>query len=290
MTEAILALTYDPSVLSVSSADITLGSIPGLAGWHLESEVDARTGTIGITLYNTTALTAADAGSLVNIAFHVAPGASVPATAVQLVNSALPNGRQFTTQVDDAQGQFILSPGVDRFIVPTGAAVLTPVPTYTASAVAAADEHVVHASPSGGDDLPAALIVSAPADMPPPPLPAEGASLNWSAAPRPDSQILRYAPDGWIMGSAKQAMTRVLDALDSSRWLPAKDPRGLARDGAILDPDWLAVPSAADVSVYTADAAAETAAQPAAEPATPVSTITRLFAQLADDIDDFGDY
>ena len=31
MTEAHLALTYDPSVLSVSASDITLGSIPGLA-------------------------------------------------------------------------------------------------------------------------------------------------------------------------------------------------------------------------------------------------------------------
>ena len=35
MTEAHLALTYDPSVLSVSSSDITLGSIPGLGtGWQ----------------------------------------------------------------------------------------------------------------------------------------------------------------------------------------------------------------------------------------------------------------
>ena len=51
MTEAHLALTYDPSVLSVAPADITLGSIPGLGtGWQISSVVDAATGQIGITL------------------------------------------------------------------------------------------------------------------------------------------------------------------------------------------------------------------------------------------------
>ena len=78
MTEAHLALTYDPSVLSVTPADITLGSIPGLgAGWQITSEVDAATGQIGINLFNLarTPITSAQAGSLVNIAFHVVPGA-----------------------------------------------------------------------------------------------------------------------------------------------------------------------------------------------------------------------
>ena len=52
MTEAHLALTYDPSVLSVSASDITLGSIPGWRGWQITSEVDAATGQIGINLFN----------------------------------------------------------------------------------------------------------------------------------------------------------------------------------------------------------------------------------------------
>jgi hypothetical protein len=118
MTEAVLALTYDPKVLSVSSADITLGSIPSQGtGWRISSVVDAATGQIGITLYSTTPITATQAGSLVNIAFHVLPGATLSATSVQLVDSAMPNGQQFTTQVDDAQGQFILSSGADRLEV-----------------------------------------------------------------------------------------------------------------------------------------------------------------------------
>ena len=121
MTEAHLALTYDPSVLSVSASDITLGSIPG-AGWRMTSEVDAVTGQIGINIFNLegTPITATQAGSLVNIDFHVVPGAAVPVTAVQLVNQVTANGRRFITEVDDDQGPLTLSPGVDRVDVAVG--------------------------------------------------------------------------------------------------------------------------------------------------------------------------
>ena len=121
LTEAVLALTYDPSVLSVSASDITLGSIPGQGkGWQLVSVVDPATGQIGIQLYSDTPITATQAGSLVNIAFHVLPGATVPATAVQLVNAVTPNGQSFGTELADAQAAMILSPGVDRSVVLTG--------------------------------------------------------------------------------------------------------------------------------------------------------------------------
>jgi hypothetical protein len=121
MEEAVLALIYDPKVLTVSASDITLGSIPGLgSGWHLESVVDSVTGQIGIDLFSTTAITATQAGSLVNIAFHVVAGASVPTTAVQLVSAVLPQGHWFSTEVTDAQGQYVLSPGLDRLVIQTG--------------------------------------------------------------------------------------------------------------------------------------------------------------------------
>jgi len=118
MTEAHLALTYDPSVLSVSAADITLGSIPG-AGWQITSQVDATTGQIAITLYTLTRtpITATQAGSLVDIAFHVVPGAGEPWAAVQLVNQVTLNGQRFVTEVDDDQGPLVLSPGVDELRV-----------------------------------------------------------------------------------------------------------------------------------------------------------------------------
>jgi hypothetical protein len=129
MEEAVLALTYDPKVLTVSSSDITLGSIPGLgSGWHLLSVVDQATGQIGIDLYSTMALTATQAGSLVNIAFHVVPGAAVATTAVQLVNSVTPTGRYFSTEVADDQGQYVLSPGTDRLVVTADSSLLSQSP------------------------------------------------------------------------------------------------------------------------------------------------------------------
>jgi hypothetical protein len=121
MTEAILALKYDPSVLSLSQSDITLGSIPGLGtGWQLTSVIDQITGQIAITLYSATPVSANNAGSLVNIAFHINPAseaarfANVPLGSVQLASSVSADGEQFTTQVDDPQGQFVLSPGLNR--------------------------------------------------------------------------------------------------------------------------------------------------------------------------------
>jgi hypothetical protein len=128
MTEAILALRYNPAVLSVSAADITLGSIPAAsAGWQLTSVVDQATGRIGIQLYRTTPIGAAEAGSLVHIAFHLAvdigaPGWLTPrrSAVVQLVSSLVVSGQDFVTQVDDDQGQLVLSPGVDWLMLPSG--------------------------------------------------------------------------------------------------------------------------------------------------------------------------
>ena len=134
MTEAILALTYDPTVWTVLSSDITLGSIPGLGeGWQLKSVVDQAAGQIGIELYSTTAITTARAGSLVNIAFHLRidtwrdvrpPKASAPS--VRLVSMVTPNGQEFSTQVDDAQGALVLSRGMNRVTVDKYFALMRP--------------------------------------------------------------------------------------------------------------------------------------------------------------------
>jgi Bacterial Ig-like domain (group 2) len=126
LTSATLALTYDPSLLSVSSADIELGSIPSHGnGWQMSSVVDRTTGQIGIQLYSLTPITATQAGSLVNIAFHILPSAAVAATAVQLVNAVTPDGQWFGTGLADSQGAMILSPGIDRLLIPTGAEVVS---------------------------------------------------------------------------------------------------------------------------------------------------------------------
>jgi N-acetylneuraminic acid mutarotase len=112
MTEAILALTYDPTVLSVSAADITLGTIPASgSGWQMEAVVDQTTGQIGIELFSTTPITASAAGSLVNITFHVQSRRRLALSAVQLVNKVSADGQEFTTQITDAQGQLVLGFG-----------------------------------------------------------------------------------------------------------------------------------------------------------------------------------
>jgi hypothetical protein len=168
MEEAVLALTYDPKVLTVSSSAIALGSIPRLgSGWHLVSAVDQATGQIGIDLYSTTAISATQAGSLVKIAFHVVPGAAVPATAVLLVNSVAPNGRYFSTEVADGEGELVLSPGMDRLVVLSSAAVITPV-LYSRSRTVLTSQlggsHVAGIQGDGGAGLGSRQVVDAAAD------------------------------------------------------------------------------------------------------------------------------
>jgi hypothetical protein len=120
MTEAILGLTYDPKVVTVSAADITLGTIPALGtGWRVESVIDPVAGQIAINLYSTTPITATDAGSLVNIAFHNVPGESPAAAGVQLVSAVTPEGRWFSTEVADGSGGFVLRPGLDQLTIQT---------------------------------------------------------------------------------------------------------------------------------------------------------------------------
>jgi hypothetical protein len=112
LTQATLAVTYDPAVFSVSTSDIHLGSVPATAGgWTLESAVDAAAGQIGVTIWGVSPVTSTAAGSLVTIVFHAKNPGATGATTVDLVNSVDPNGSGvITTQVDDAQGPMTLGP------------------------------------------------------------------------------------------------------------------------------------------------------------------------------------
>ncbi len=108
LTEATLAMTFDPHVLSV--ADVRLGSLPALGtGWTVTSVVDAAGGQLAIELYSPTPLDVAAAGSLVQVDFDVLPGA-VGSTTVNLVGAVDPNGgRWFSTNLADSQGA--MAPG-----------------------------------------------------------------------------------------------------------------------------------------------------------------------------------
>jgi hypothetical protein len=124
MIEAVLALHYDPNLLSVSSADIHLGSIPlSSSGWQVFTVQNAATGQLVIDLYSSQAITSPVGGSLVTIDFHVQPGAALGTTSIQLVDSVTPMGQhEFKTSVSDAQGAFILNPAPSRIGSPDGIA------------------------------------------------------------------------------------------------------------------------------------------------------------------------
>jgi subtilisin family serine protease len=132
LTQAVLALTYDPAVFSVSATDIHLGTVPlAGAGWTLQSRVDAWTGQIGILLVSAMPIRSATGGSLVTITFHVRPGARGGTTPINLAAQVNPNGRGILrTALDDNQGPLTLhaaptdaatDAGVDGFVVLTTA-------------------------------------------------------------------------------------------------------------------------------------------------------------------------
>jgi hypothetical protein len=111
LTQALLALTYDPAVVNVATADIHLGTVPASGtGWTLQSRIDAVTGQIGVVLFSTTPIQASDGGSLVTIDFHVQRGAAA-APVVQLVTAVNPDARgEIRTALDDLQGPLTLQP------------------------------------------------------------------------------------------------------------------------------------------------------------------------------------
>jgi hypothetical protein len=114
LIEAHLALTYDPQQFSLSAADIHLGSVLAAgSGWSIVPTINPLTGEIAIALSSITPISAAVGGSLVTIDFHQVPGTSPRLTSlpVTLVASVNPTGADvITTELEDAQGTFTLSP------------------------------------------------------------------------------------------------------------------------------------------------------------------------------------
>jgi hypothetical protein len=109
-----LALRYDPQQFTVTAADMHLGSLLAAGrDWTLSANIDLATGQIGITLSSDTPITQPIGGSLITIDFHQRPGepgASATGGSIALVDSANPNGQWFPTELEDAQGTFILTP------------------------------------------------------------------------------------------------------------------------------------------------------------------------------------
>jgi hypothetical protein len=114
MTQAILALRYDPSVFTVSASDVSLGSVPlSSKGWKLEAIVDQATGQIGVVIYAASGvpIRSSTAGSLVTVKLHAKSGAVNGTSPINLAAEVtLPGRGVVRTQIDDDQGAYVLTP------------------------------------------------------------------------------------------------------------------------------------------------------------------------------------
>ena len=172
LTEGHLSLTYDPRQLSVTPADIHLGSVvAGGSGWTLVPTINPLTGQIAIALSSTTPITSTFGGSLVMIDFHVLGTgelAGVSFSPVQLVASVSPGGQVVTTELEDAQGTFTLSPA------PAGGFVSAVTTTHSASNASQISVSPVEIVDAGQ---------AQPAPVEEPSIPSEPATERVDAAP-----------------------------------------------------------------------------------------------------------
>jgi hypothetical protein len=117
MTDAILALAYDPASFDVSAADVHLGTVPESGGgWRLQAEVNSEKGLIGVELVSNNPVLSAAGGSLITVTMHPKSAlanasrtdSSLPP--LRFVPSVDPSGgvRVYQTQVSDAKGAFVL--------------------------------------------------------------------------------------------------------------------------------------------------------------------------------------
>jgi len=324
LTSAILALTYDPSVLSVSAADITLGSIPGLSsGWEVVPHIDATTGQIAIELFGTTALTSAQAGSLVTIGFHVVPGTTVASTAVQLADTVTPGNQYFSTNLADSQSGWILSPGVNRLAIPTGVipATVTPPAAISDDMSSAAHgeviEHTAHVSEehvsshslllgSEADDtfvvmsngtVAGETVYGTPANVV-----VTGAlafqNNQVMAATQLIGQVFQIANlpmvNGLVQGNtADQFVDRLFLALARGTDAVASDFDAVtAAPGNFWDTvvqDWMVIPSQPAALQTQSDASAVESESIEQTGADRIAVVDQVFAGLVDETDDFSD-
>jgi len=109
LVEADLALTYNPSLFTVSASDVHAGSVLADGNWSVVPNIDQATGEIGIALSSSMPVRAPTGGSLVTIDFHPT-GAGSGQARFELVASVTPNGQYVMTELEDTQGTFTLTP------------------------------------------------------------------------------------------------------------------------------------------------------------------------------------
>jgi hypothetical protein len=171
MVDAMLALSYDPTIFDVSAADVHLGSLPASgSGWQLKTEVNSQTGLIGVELFSSTPIQTTAGGSLVTISMHVRDTAAPGTTALTLVPYVDPTGGMnvYETQVSDGQGSFVLHPAqTDAGIEPGTPGLLTiaaPAPSvspfvdFQLTASSAAVGQIAQQAPTNASASPLAMV------------------------------------------------------------------------------------------------------------------------------------
>lgn len=111
---ASLALTFDPSVFTVSATDVHLGSVPNSAsGWTFSTSIGsvASLGQISITLSSATPIDTMIPGSLATIDFHIKDTAFVGPHFIDLAASTHPLGTTIATSLTGSNGPIALDPG-----------------------------------------------------------------------------------------------------------------------------------------------------------------------------------
>jgi uncharacterized repeat protein (TIGR01451 family) len=117
LIEGHLALLYNPTVFTVSAADVHAGELVMGEDWSIIPTIDQATGQIGIALSSSTPISPSVGGILVMITFH--PTSTISGWApFELVASATPNGQYVATELEDAQGSFLLSPALTNSFDP----------------------------------------------------------------------------------------------------------------------------------------------------------------------------
>jgi hypothetical protein len=105
-----LALTYDPTQFTVSTADVHAGALlAGGNGWRVVPTINPVTGEIAIALSSDTPISSPSGGTLVTIDFHPVERMDNP-SGIALAGSVDPTGNQVVaTELEDTQGTFTLS-------------------------------------------------------------------------------------------------------------------------------------------------------------------------------------
>jgi len=229
MTEATLALSYDPAVLSLSTSDIHLGTVPDAgSGWTLQSVVNPATGQIGVTVWSPTPIDSSAAGSLVTIDFHRSGLVAAGTTSVDLVSSVDPRGLGAAgvihTQVDDDQGPYTLTYASTDAVVSLAAAEASA--TDSASAPAAVPVSATHVWPVTVTDTPLPVLphLAASVVIGPVPLASAGAVVKANGAVSP----LGASPRPSASAGAAGVPQHLADDLFTALARGAVDPAELA--------------------------------------------------------------